>query len=202
MSTSEERGRIAKEHGLALEQLKDLAKIMHEKAYSNAAIAHILRLSESTVRTMLLEPVEPEINWGYNCLTPGVHHGRPEALWNLPLFQAVHMFDQETLKDLVVYRIYTDALIYVHRGAEPRPNEEWAGKIKEEAEKRYSNALQHKIGEIVNYYKSSTFQNDVKDVVKRVKDNRLNPYYEPLHSHDTINMLCRIIGVSSNRAVG
>jgi hypothetical protein len=140
-----------------------------------------------------------EINWGYNCLTVGIHHGRPETLWNLPLLQAAtHMFSADELKELVISRIYTDALIMVNRGDEPRPSEAWAKKVKELAEERYSNTLQRKIGEISTYYKSSTYKNDVQGVVERVKDNRLNPRYEPLHPHDTINMLCRILGSSSS----
>lgn len=200
MATSEDRERIAEERRSAHVARVAMVKQLSSEGKTNPEIAQLLGLNESTVRNIRKET--DEINWGYNCLTTGVHHGRPEALWNVPLFQAVHMFDADTLKDLVVYRIYTDALIYVHCGAEPRPTKEWAEKIKDQAEKRYPNALQHKIGEIVNYYKSPTFQNDVKDVVKRVKDNRLNPHYEPLHSHDTINMLCRIIGTSSAIAVG
>jgi hypothetical protein len=86
----------------------------------------------------------------------------------------------------------------VNRGDEPRPSEAWAKKVKELAEERYSNTLQRKIGEISTYYKSSTYKNDVQGVVERVKDNRLNPRYEPLHPHDTINMLCRILGSSSS----
>lgn len=142
---------------------------------------------------------EDKINWGYNCLTSGVYHGRPESLWNLPLLQAIHMFSAEDLKDLVVYRIYTDALILVHRGFEPRPSEKWAEKVKEIAERRYHNLLQRKVGEISQYYKSPQLKRNVESVVERVKDNRLSPYYQPLHGHDSINLLCRILGVSADQ---
>jgi hypothetical protein len=43
-------------------------------------------------------PEESKINWGYNCLTAGIHHGRPEPLWNLPLLQAFMMFGVDGLK--------------------------------------------------------------------------------------------------------
>lgn len=138
-----------------------------------------------------------EINWRYNCLTTGVHDGRPEPLWNLPLVQAIHMFSADDLKDLVIYRIYTDALIYVNCGLEPRPSKEWAEKIKEVAEERYSRTLQHKIGEIAQYYESPMWKREVTGVVERVKNNRLNPNYEPRHGHDSINLLCRILGVGA-----
>jgi len=145
--------------------------------------------------------MDTEINWGFNCLTTGIHHGRPEALWNLPLFQATHMFSAEDLKELVISRIYTDALIFVHRGQTDRRivTEEWATCIKELATAKYSNVLQHKIGEISRYYRSPECKRDQKGVVNRIKDNRLNPKYQPLHGHDSINMLCRILGTECSR---
>lgn len=146
------------------------------------------------------EAPEPEINWGYNCLTIGVHHGRPEQLWNLPLLQAYEMFGED-LKDLVVYRIYTDALIFVHRGLEPRPNKEWAEKVKTQAENLYHDMLQRKVDEIDDYYKSPMWKRDVGDVVERIKNNKLNPFYQPLHAHDSVNMLCRILGVSASQKI-
>lgn len=153
---------------------------------------------------------EAKINWGGNCLTSGIHHGRPEPLWNLPLIQAIHMFSADELKDLVVYRIYTDALIFVNcspftqkgTGQTVKFTQEWAEKVKEIAEKHYANVLQHKVGEISNYYKSPSWKRDVEDVVERVKDNRLNPNYEPQHGHDSINMLCRILGVRAESESG
>jgi len=147
---------------------------------------------------MATKPTESsEITWGYNCLTTGIHHGRQEILWNLPLFQALSMFTAYELKDLVINRIYTDALIIVHRGPEPRPSQEWAEKIKKYAEELFPNLFQQKIGELSNYYQSGPWRQDVQVVINRVKDNRLNPNYHPLHSHDSINMLCRIIGTSA-----
>lgn len=139
-----------------------------------------------------------EINWGYNCLTAGVHHGRLEALWCLPLLQAREIFDADALKDLVIYRIYTDALIFVHRGNQPTMSEEWAEKTKELAEAGYPEVLQAKIEELEKHYASPTWHRDVAAVVERVKDNRLNPHYQPLHPHDSINMLCRIIGTMAS----
>lgn len=55
MSTSEERGRLAEGITLAHEKQVELAKELKEKGYSNASIAHIMRINESTVR-ILLEP--------------------------------------------------------------------------------------------------------------------------------------------------
>lgn len=53
MSKSDERGRIAKDHKLAHEKQVKLAGDLKDKGYSNSAIAHILRLPESIVRTWL-----------------------------------------------------------------------------------------------------------------------------------------------------
>jgi hypothetical protein len=147
--------------------------------------------------TYLSLPDKP-VNWGFNCLTQGIHHGRPEALWRMPLLQAVHIFTADELKSLVLDRIYTDAMIYVHRGT-PRWPQEWAEKVKEYAEELYSNRLKVQVGEITRYYDSPERHRDVQDVVELVKDNRLNSHYEPLHSQDSINMLCRIIGTSASR---
>lgn len=197
MSTSEERERIAEERRLAHVARIAMVKQLSSEGKSNAEIAQLLGINQNTVRDARKE--SDEINWGYNCLTAGVHHGRPEAIWNLPLLQAVHMFTAEELEDLVVYRIYTDALIYVHRGDESRMTEEWAKQVKEYAEALYPNVLRTKVGEITKYYDSPEWHRDVHSVVDRVKNNRLNPSYQPLHGHDTINMLCRIIGVSCAR---
>jgi hypothetical protein len=155
------------------------------------------------------EAPEPEINWGYNCLTGGVHHGRPEELWKIPLIQASVIFTRDDLKEIVVNRIYTDALIYVHRspfaqkGSEEtvKFTQEWAEKIKEIAEARYSDVFQNKIDELHAYYASSSWHRDVEGVIERVKSNRLNPTFQPLHGHDSINLLCRILGVSASLEV-
>lgn len=143
-----------------------------------------------------------EINWGYNCFTNDVYHGRPEAIWNLPLLQAVPMFSADELKELVITRIYNDAMMYVGTfsqkgtGATVQIPQEWAEKIKACAESRYRNACQRKVGELLRYYKSPEYRRDVEGVIMRVKENSLDPKYRPLHHHDSINMLCRIIAVS------
>lgn len=141
-----------------------------------------------------------EINWGYNCLTRGVHHGRPEAIWNIPLIQAVHMYKRDELKELILARIYNDAMQYVKFGAELRPSTSWAERVREIAEEKYDNRLQHKVGEISNYYKSPQFHRDVEGIIVRVIDDRLNPHYAPLHDHDSLNMFCRILGTTASRA--
>jgi len=147
---------------------------------------------------------EPEINWGYNCLTSGIHHGRPEALWTLPLLQAATMFTDNELQAMVVGRIHTDALIMVHRG-EDNPEwltEEWAQRLKEEAENLYGSLLEAKLDELNSYYDSPAYRRDMTGIVVRVLDNRLNPHFNPLHNHDSVNMLCRILGMSACRRAG
>jgi hypothetical protein len=34
------------------------------------------------------------------------------------------------------------------------------------------------------------------------KENKLNPFYEPLHTHDSLNLLCRIVGMSARYKAG
>lgn len=153
---------------------------------------------------MTAENIEtPEINWGYNCLTAGIHHGRPEALWNLPLlYAATVLFDKESFKEIVISRIYNDAMQVVTEKVDlARFDAAWAQRVRDHAEEHYDRTLQRKVGELSNYYKSPGFKGDVERVVDLVKDNRLNVFYEPLHSHDSINLLCRILGVSASRAV-
>jgi hypothetical protein len=140
-----------------------------------------------------------DIEWGYNCLTVGIHHGRPEKIWNLPLIHATWMFSEAELKELVISRIYNDAMMYVEHGEEPRLPKEWADRVKELAEEMYLRTLKVKVGEINRYYASPEWRNEVEGVIKRVENNKLNPHYEPLHPHDTINLLCRIIGSSCSR---
>jgi hypothetical protein len=140
---------------------------------------------------------EKPINWGYNCLTQGIHHGRPEALWTMPLMEAVRYFPGAALQELVISRIYHDALLYVNHGSPRRPHE-WAEKIEEHAEKIFRNRLQQKVGELDKYYKSENFRKDITDAAGWYTDNKLNPGYVPMHSHDSINMLCRIIGTSAS----
>ncbi|MFL5660099.1 MAG: hypothetical protein ACJ8BW_01975 [Ktedonobacteraceae bacterium] len=140
-----------------------------------------------------------EINWGDNCLTSGVHHGRPEALWNLPLLQATHMFTPEQLKELVVDRIYNDAMEWVEHGNEPRLPQAWAERVKELAEPMVLSTYYEKIEEISDYYRSPMFKRDVNFAIEFNKAGKLNSGYQPTHSHDTINLLCRIVGSSASR---
>lgn len=193
MSESEERAQHAEEKTQERQALITSAQIMHESGDSNAKIAERLGVPENEVRKLV-------INWRHNCLTVDVHDGRPEALWNLPLFQAAYMYPKEELKELVLARIFNDAMQFVDTNPS-RFNEEWAEKVRAHAEEMYMRTLQHKIGEISTYYQSPEFQRDVKGVVERVQADRLNAHYAPLHNHDSINMLCRIIGVSSTLAV-
>lgn len=141
-----------------------------------------------------------EINWGYNCLTAGIHHGRPEAIWNLQLSQAVIMFDADSLRELVLTRIHKDAVQFVENSHPDHPitTAEWAEKTKTRAAELYLNVLSRKIGEISHYYASATYQRDIQDVVKWYKEDKLNSNYNPRHGHDSINMLCRILGQSAS----
>lgn len=139
---------------------------------------------------------EASINWGYNCLTAGVHHGRPEEIWNIPLLYAAGIYKRQTLKSLVIARIYNDALQIVDHN--DRFDNEWASRVREIAEEKYDTQLQHKIGELSRYYKSRSWEIEQEDIARRVIDDKLNPHYQPLHDHDTINMLCRILGTTAS----
>ena len=204
MSTSDERGRLSESAQLEHEAQIDLAKILKEKGYSNAGIAHIMRIDESSVRTFL--ETSKQIEWGYNCLTAGIHHGRPEDIWNLPLLQTTYMFTPVQFQQLVVARIYNDAMQFVEHspfqqkgtGATVRFTQEWADKVKEIAGPLVLTAYQRKIGEISEYYRSPEFKRDLDQVIERNQENNLNPGYKVLHGHDTINMLCRIVGTSAS----
>lgn len=140
-----------------------------------------------------------EINWRHNCLTVGVHDGRPEAIWNLPLSQALMMYEHEGLKQIVVARIFQDAMQMVEHGDEPRMPDTWAKVTAELAEENFIITFATQLHEIVTYYSSASYKRDVEGVIERIKLNKLNPHYAPLHGHDTVNMTCRILGVSCSR---
>ena len=156
--------------------------------------------------TYLNLPDKPQIEWGYNCLTQGVHHGRPETIWNLPLGYAVLIYGQDVLKEIVVARIYNDAMQYVDNspfvqkgtGATMEITSEWATRIKEIAEDKFLDTLKRTDRGLADYYTSSQWRTDIQGIVDLVKQDKLNPHYEPLHSHDSINLLCRIIGVGAS----
>ena len=155
--------------------------------------------------TYLNLPDKPQINWGFNCLTEGIHHGNPEPIWNIPLMQAISIFRRHVLKSLVVARIYNDALQYVDHspfvqkgtGATMEIAPEWATRTREIAEERYDRTLQLKVGELSNYYNSPEWEREQQDTARRVIEDKLNPGYKPLHPHDSINLLCRILGTKS-----
>ena len=146
-----------------------------------------------------------EIEWGYNCLTQGIHHGRPEKIWNIPLlYAATTMFRRDELKTLVIERIHQDAMQYVESSpftqqgteAQMRIDKTWADRVKEIAERKYDNALQQKVGDISRYYETHGWRQDVHGALHAYMHGKLNQGYQPFHPHDSINMLCRIIGVS------
>lgn len=150
-----------------------------------------------------------EVDWTQNCLTAGIHTGRLGALWSIPLGYAVIIFRAEYLRDLVIERIYNDAMQYVEqspfvqKGTEATYTftKEWAEEVKAKAEELYPNTLQRKVGELSKYYQSPGWEIEEQDLARRVRENKLNSLYEPLHGHDTINLLCRIIGVSASRSI-
>src|SRR3954465_6165533 len=110
MSTSDDCAQRADEIMQEKRSLIVSAQTMHESGRSNAWIAKALDISESEVRKLV-------INWGYNCLTSGVHHGRPEAIWNIPLlYAATEVFRRDILRELVISRIYNDAMQMVEHG--------------------------------------------------------------------------------------
>jgi hypothetical protein len=136
--------------------------------------------------------INTDIDWTQNCLTGGIHHGRDGAIWNIPLNYAIQIYSAETLKGLIIERIHSDARQVAEHSSHHGPI--WAQLVRENAEKFYMTTLQHKVGELSNYYKSESFKNEQPDIVKLVKEDKLNPHYAPLHSHDTLNLFCRILG--------
>lgn len=150
--------------------------------------------------TYLRRSKKAEINWGYNCLTTGIHHGRPEAIWNMPLTTAIVAIPAADLEELVVMRIYNDAMQLVHHGINPS-SDDWARGVRDHARSIFAHRLQVKVGEIYNFYTNSMWRNDMHDAVKLSSENKLNPHFNPLHPHDSINLLCRIIGSSAMNAM-
>lgn len=141
-----------------------------------------------------------QIEWGFNCLTGGPHHGRPEKIWNLPLVQTQYMFTPEQLQELVVDRIFNDAMQFVENSSyfEEMGNKpytkEWAERVKKAAAPQVLVVFDRKVKEIEKYYASMSFKSDLYRAIERNKENKLNPGYEVSHPHDTINLLCRMVG--------
>jgi hypothetical protein len=108
MSTSDERGRLAKDHKLTHEKLVELAKDLKTRDYSNSRIAHILRLPENVVRQMvadLTETVEdPEIKEEEIIWFPGIYGGRTLGDWDkeagsLPQERVIELVQQRAKED-------------------------------------------------------------------------------------------------------
>lgn len=187
-----------------IERMRELKVAGH----TESEIAQIMGLRTPVVRSIFAKESEQQINWRFNCLTDGVHDGRPEKIWNLPLLQTTHMFSPVQLQQLVVDRIYNDAMEMVRHGVALRQKETdavwrfdqaWAEEVKEIAAPRVLPVYQNKVGEITTYYRTVGAKRDFDDVIERNKENKLNPFYEPLHGHDTLNMLCRIVGTNADR---
>jgi hypothetical protein len=205
MSTSDDRAQRTEDGFVMLRRMVVEAKNMRSEGKTNLEIAQAMGISENYVRNLVHDG--DEYDWGYNCLISGIHHGRPESIWNIPLlYAATTVFQRDVLKELVVSRIYNDAMVYVERSpfvqketdATTSFTKEWAERVKELAEERFLNTLKVKIGEIKRYYDSPDWMSEQKHSARLVTENKLNPGYEPLHSHDSINMLCRIIAVSAS----
>lgn len=137
------------------------------------------------------------IDWNQNCLTQGVHDGRQESLWQMPLGYAKQIYGDDVLRDMVVARVYNDAMQVVENASEAAFTNEWASRVKELVNERFQDVLDSKLKELSDYYKSSMFMRDTLGAVDRIERQKLNPNYEPLHHHDSINLLCRILGVSA-----
>lgn len=139
------------------------------------------------------------IDWRQNCLTSMPHDGRPDAIWNIPLVYATTViFSADELKALIVNRIDNDAMQFFTHG-DPRYDTAWADRVKANVLEMYDHTLAAKVEEITNYYKSKSFKDDVMFAIERVEKDKLNVFYQPLHPHDTLNMLCRILGVPAAR---
>lgn len=147
------------------------------------------------------EPAD-QINWGYNCLTQGVHHGRPEPIWNLSLLHAFGIFQPVELRELVLNRIYNDAMLFVRHGEDPRPTEAWATRVMLRADELYDRYMVAKTAELHEYYEGESWRNTVRQTLDLYKAGKLNGHFQPLHGHDSINLFCRILGTTSSRDVG
>lgn len=139
-----------------------------------------------------------EINWRHNCLTVGVHDGSPEAIWNISLLHAVKIIDEVTLEELIIARIYNDAMQMVENNDDL--DKAWADRVRIHSIANYKEVLKQKVEELERYYSSVGWGLEMQEAARRLKVGKLNPHWAPLHHHDTLNLLCRIIGSSASRA--
>lgn len=182
-----------------VEEMTAQAQSLAEQSKSTAEIAEAMGISENYVRNLQYPFNKNKINWRQNCLTSGPHDGRPEAVWNMPLLYAcTTIFHRPLLKDLVAARIYNDAMQIVANN--DKFDETWADRVKKHAQENYTRVVEAKISELNIYYQSISFGQDMADAVDLVSEDKLNAFFEPLHSHDSINMLCRILGVPASMA--
>lgn len=151
--------------------------------------------------TYLNRPNTPVMEWGYNCLTSGIHHGRPEAIWDLPLQYGITMFEFDGLKKIVVARIYNDAKQFVDHAPTDHniTTPEWAIRVRDLAEEQFEDFYNRKLTEILEYYSSAGWTTTAHGIISQIQTNTLNVHYNPRHAHDSINMLCRILGTSCSR---
>lgn len=136
-------------------------------------------------------PVEPI--WGYNCLTAGIHHGRPDQLWNIPLRQIAQMFTVEEIKDLIVTRIYQDAMVYVRKASFSK---DWADLVQELAKHMAMDTFNRTLDTVTHYYGTVQWSRSVEHMLELLHAGTLSMHYKPLHSHDSLNQVCRAVGTS------
>jgi hypothetical protein len=72
----------------------------------------------------------------------------------------------------------------------------WANRVKAFAKERYLQTMR-KIDELSDYYLSPHVPSATSRTSSNWSSEQAQPHYEPLHSHDTINLLCRILGVGA-----
>lgn len=216
MGISEERHAAAEELCQALVARKAMVQQLNSEGLSNEEIAGRLGITENEVRASL--KFFSEADWRRNCLFPGVYTGRIEPLWILPLFQAAYMYGKEELEELVIARIYNDAMqlvedrnqfgdtertvwVQVRNGERTIFDQEWAEKVRDNARKHYMTMLRHTVGKISHYYQSPEWKEEQLRVVETVQKGTYGQYFGPHHEHDSINMLCRILGTRAARSV-
>jgi hypothetical protein len=146
-----------------------------------------------------------DIDWTQNCITRGIHNGRPEPIWNLPLTTVRVAYPSDELKELILDRIYQDAMQYVdnspfqQEGVDEvvRYEQSWAQELRDKAKEIYQVWLERKLGELLHFYTSPTWRETIHGTVQLAKEGKLNKHFFPLHSHDSINLFCRILAIQA-----
>lgn len=104
MSTSDERGRIAKDRELSQTKKIHMIRMLKARDHSNKNIAYIMRTDENDIRHILEANPIPEIEEEKTIWYPGFYEGRTDGEW---IKMAMYMsFDD--LVGLVQMRAYED----------------------------------------------------------------------------------------------